>query len=835
MTVRIILLLGALLGVFPLQSVAQEATTNTPADLAKAASAEGLPQVSAALLRTQIQQEDNPAKRSELTRRLVILLVTGGRFEEALAVSASGDTTKDPALAYWKALALMGTGDHASAKELFSALLQSGAPIEGISNDQIALHLARALRGGKNPEAALVVLDKIPAESPVAEDASLERCADLLALGRTEECLKLLKASTFPSDEGKAAAAYLKALTVWQSGDVAEAKKLFTSVPKASPWSTSASSLGAALCFSSTSQYSQAVAVLEKRLDDADEVPLLAEQFQLLDQLYALAATPNTTTLKKWADDHSKSIRGKMAAFYQAKGEFRLGHPESAESILDALIKKDPDDPLADQARLMLASSRIQRGKAADALGLAADRPAAPASLRARLAYVRGLAAASAGQPEEAKLAFQSAGELDPQLTQNALFNKSVLIATTDKGSLDLSQAARALVEMTAGVPSEEMDFQIALDLARRGDAAGLPRLIGIADKSSDPGVKSRARLAAAELNMQSGRGEAANRDLAKVVHENAGEPEREEYLNVFLKDTGRKADTALVITASRDFLKAHPDSRFVPEVRLKLAESLLTAGDIQGARIEFEQLAASAPGTDLGRRALFLAAQSAARAMDPTSIDDSLMLLERVAASGGNDQLVWQARLQEGALKNAQNLPLEALAIYDKILSSDGVQSAKGTQPANPIKPSVGPDRELRAAALMAKGDTLHQIGMKDPAKERDAVKTWQALAADPSLPLRWRNQALCKSGLILEKLGEGDAALAAYYEAFKNPRTDEPDQHWHDKAAFDAARLLESRKQWNDAVALYAQILSEGGPRAEEAKARLSKLRLENFLWEN
>ena len=768
----------------------------------------------------------------ELTRRLVVLLVTGGRFEEAVAVSASADTSKDPTLAYWKALALMGTGDYPPAKDLFAALLQSGAPVEGVGNDLLALHFARALRGGKDPAAALEVLDKISADSPVAEDALLERCADLLALGRSEECLKLLKSSSLPSDEGKAAAAYLRALTVWRGGDVSEAKKLFTVVPKASPWSASASSLGAALCFSASLQYPQAIGVLEKRLDDADEAPLLAEQFQLLDQLYFLAATPNTTTMKKWAEDHSRPARGMRAAFYQAKGEFRLGHAEAAESILDALIKKDPDHPLSDQARLMLASSRLRRGGAVDALALAGDRPEARAALRARLAYVRGLAAASVGKPEDAKLAFQSAGELDPELRQNALFNKSVLIATTEKGTLDLSQAARGLVELNAGVPSEEMDFQIALDLARRGEASGLPLLVGIAEKSSDPGVKSRARLAAAELNMQSGRGEAANRDLAVVIHENAGEPEREEYLNVFLKDTGRKADTVAVITAARDFLKAHPDSRFVPEVRLKLAESLLSAGDIQGARIEFEQLAASAPGTDLGRRALFLAAQSAARAMDPTSIDDSLMLLERVAATGGNDQLVWQARLQEGALKNAQNLPLEALAIYDKILSSEGVQPTKGTQPT---QPTVGPDRELRAAALMAKGDTLHQIGSKDQDKERDAVKTWLALAADPSMPLRWRNQALCKSGLILEKLGEGDAALAAYYQAFKNPRTDEPDQLWHDKAAFDAARLLESRRQWSDAVALYGQILSEGGPRADEAKARLSKLRLENFLWEN
>ena len=193
---------------------------------------------------------------------------------------------------------------------------------------------------------------------------------------------------------------------------------------------------------------------------------------------------------------------------------------------------------------------------------------------------------------------------------------------------------------------------------------------------------------------------------------------------------------------------------------------------------------------------------------------------------------MVWQARLQEGALKNAQNLPLEALAIYDKILSSTNSESTGSPGSTNA---PTGPDAELIAAALMAKGDTLHQLGIKDPLKEREALKSWQELASNSSISLRWRNQALCKSALILENLGEGDAALATYYQTFKNPRSGEPEQLWHDKAAFEAARLLESRKQWNDAVALYGQIVAEGGPRAEEAKARLSKLRLENFLWEN
>lgn len=745
------------------------------------------------------------------------------------------DATNDPTLAYWEGIALLGKGDPKAAKDLFAKLIDAKAHVPGVSDDTLSLCLARALRGSNDPGGALAVLEKIPAYSPLAEDLLLEKGADLMALGKNEEALKAISGSGIRSDEGKASATYLKALEAWRSGKTAEAKKLFSSIPPASAWIVSASTLGEALCLASTTNSAatlKGIELLEKRLDTVDQAPLQEEQFCLLDQLYAKAGTPDTATLKKWSSDATKPTRAKFASYYQAKGELRLGHPEAAESLLVSLINNYPADPLSDRATILLVSSKLQHGMNAEALGLATDRASASPEIRARLAYLRGLAASSVGKTEEAKGAFSQASTLDPSLANDALFNQALIIAKTGRGSLDLSQAARELVQSQSGVPSEEMQLQIALDLARRGEASGLPMVLLVAEKATDPTIKSRARLAASELNMKSGQGDAAISDLAKAVHENSSEPEREEYLNVFLKDTGRKADGAAVIVAARAFLQLHPESRFVPEVRLKLAETLLSSGDVQGARVEFEQLAAADAGTDLGRHALFLAAQSAARSMDPASIDDSLMLLERVAKTGGNDRMVWQARLQEGALKNAQNLPLEALAIYDKILSSTNSESTGSSGSTNA---PAGPDAELIAAALMAKGDTLHQLGIKDSLKEREALKSWQELAANSSISLRWRNQALCKSALILENLGEGDAALATYYQTFKNPRSGEPEQLWHDKAAFEAARLLESRKQWNDAVALYGQIVAEGGPRSEEAKARLSKLRLENFLWEN
>ncbi len=811
-------------------NIAGSNSEKSTADLANRAVTENLPQVSAAVLRTQIQQEQDAKKRMDLTRRLVELLVTGRRFDEALAVGSTADIRRDPTLAYWKAEALLGAGDTAAAKEIFSSLMNRKTEVLGINPDQISLGLARSLRGGKQTEDALKLLAEIPMESPLAEDVMLEKGVALLSLGRAEECRNLLHDFTPSTDEGKAMALYLRALTAWQEGNSVEARKLFLSVPPVTPWCSAASTIGASLTLASTAdgknaKMQQAIDLLEKHIDQVDDDPLLDVQFQLLDQLYTNASTPDTTMMKKWAEDLSRPARSRIAAFYQGKGELRLSHYEKGDALMDAFIRKYGDDILADQARCVMALSRLQRGEPINAIGLVADKPNSP--LRAKMAYLRGIADAGLNRKEEAKADFELAGSLDPKLIRNALFNKAVLVASTDKGVLDSSEAARNIVEMNAGLPSEEMEFQIALDLARRSDPRGGILMGKVADRTSDASLKSRARLAAAEWNMKSGKGEVADVEMAKAVHENSADPEREKYLNVFLKDTGRRGDSQGVISAAQAFLKSHPDSRFTPEVRLKLAESLLASGDIQAARVEFEQLAYSGAGTEIGRRALFLAAQSAARAMDPSSLDDSLMLLERVAEHGTNDQLVWQARLQQGSLKNAQNLPLEALAIYDKILSGGTMTGV--TNGAN------RPDTELLAAALMAKADTLHQLAIKDSSKERDAVKTWQQVAGDPSMPIRWRNQALCKSGLILEKLGESDGALTAYYEAFKNPRSAEPEQLWHDKAAFEAGRLLESRRQWNDAVTLYGQVVAEGGPRAEEAKARLSKLRLENFLWEN
>jgi len=665
--------------------------------------------------------------------------------------------------------------------------------------------------------AAALVLSSVyageTAVTPAAEEAALERASLLISTGHADEAEVFLSSQAFQGRETRAASSYLRGVACWKQGKTAEAGKIFSSVPPATPWLAAASSLGCVLADTNQPGAARGIRVLEKQISKGAAPGIMTGQFRFLDKLYAAAGVPDTTVLDSWAADDSDPERVRLARFYRAKGDLRLGRTTQGESGLAAFLKDYPSDSMAARARIMLALSQLGRGSPSEAVETAHDNPSDSSSERACAAYLRGLADAAAGRTAVATSDFSLATSLDPTLSGDADFNKAILTALAGRGSLEHSEDARGIVS-AGGAAGEEMDLQIALDKARRGDADAAALLRSVAERCKDPTVRSRARVAAAELDMASGKGDSAMADFSKALREGSPQPEREEYLKIFL--SGNSGGSGLV-SACRSFLESHPTSPFAPDVRLRLAEALLASGDLQGARAEFELLAATAPEGDLARESLFLAARSASGAMDPGSIDDSLMLLERVACKATPDRMTWQARLQEGALKIAQGLPSEALAIYDRILAS------------------AGSDPELRSATLMAKGDTHHQMGTTDPVAERSAVESWRRLAEDPSLPVGQRIQALCKAGMVLQNLGETDTALACFDEAFRIPVHDRVSAIWHDKAAFEAAHLLEKGRRWNEAVALYDALMAGGGERAGEAKARLSKLRLENFLWDN
>jgi len=246
----------------------------------------------------------------------------------------------------------------------------------------------------------------------------------------------------------------------------------------------------------------------------------------------------------------------------------------------------------------------------------------------------------------------------------------------------------------------------------------------------------------------------------------------------------------------------------------MKLAELYYRRQDFANAQTQFEIIAQQNPDDSLAGRALFFAAESAMSSMGEHSLDQAIVLFDQVVQKNG--PLRWAARNEQAVIERKLGKPKDALALYDEVLKSDAGLSDK---------------RE----ALCGKGDIFFEAGATDPNSYQRAIETYDQLASDKKEPIDWRNQALFKKGLCLEKKSDRAGALATFYEILEDEGR--PDQRrelfWYYKAGFNAGRLLEEDSKWESAAAIYDKLAAAGGGRSEEAKARLNNLRLEHFLW--
>ena len=199
---------------------------------------------------------------------------------------------------------------------------------------------------------------------------------------------------------------------------------------------------------------------------------------------------------------------------------------------------------------------------------------------------------------------------------------------------------------------------------------------------------------------------------------------------------------------------------------------------------------------------------------MGEHSLDQAIVLFDQVVRLNG--ELRWAARNEQAVIERKLGKPQDALVLYDEVLKSDAGPSEK---------------RE----ALCGKGDIFFELGGSDPNNYQRAIEMYDQLASDKNGPIHWRNQALFKKALCLEKKGDRTSALAIFYKVLEDEAR--PDRRrevfWYYKAGFNAARLLEDESKWESAAAIYEKLAAAGGSRSEEAKAHLNHLRLEHFLW--
>jgi tetratricopeptide (TPR) repeat protein len=552
--------------------------------------------------------------------------------------------------------------------------------------------------------------------------------------------------------------------------------------------------------------------VIERHPQDVD----LALIFAKLDELYRAERKIARTELEHWARDPAQPRRA-LAQWYLARLDLRAGRRDRALESFSALRRSESKFATLVPALLEYAQLKMDDDDLDGALAILNEARALrpETTLRDRINLLAANVQYRMKRFEPATATFEQIAHSNSAWSKVALFNASV-------GWLRLGNYARFLADYQdlekQGADEDsraKLRLEEGLMQAAKGDPKAADSLRNFVRDFPRNQRVAEALVALAELAFHSipPRLDDARKYIAQATASNptAAAVERADYLMIWIEDSATGSDAKVIELANR-FLQQHATSSFAPDVRMKLAETYYRRQDLPNAQTQFELIAQQNPSGAVAEKALFFAAESAMASMGAHSLDRAIVLLDQVVRLNG--ELKWTARNEQAVVERKLGKPQDALLLYDEVLKSDARPSEK---------------RE----ALCGKGDILFELGGNE--NYRRAIEAYDQLAFDKDEPTHWRNQALFKKGLCLEKQNDRPGALATFYSVLESdPRPDRRRElFWYDKAGFNAARLLEEDSKWESAAAIYQTLTSAGGSRSDEAKARLERLRLEHFLW--
>ena len=561
--------------------------------------------------------------------------------------------------------------------------------------------------------------------------------------------------------------------------------------------------------------------VLEDFIDHHPNDPELPAIFAKLDELYRAERKPSRNTLSRWLREKEQPRRA-LAQWYFARSEGRAGRHDVMTQMLGEVRASGVKLPALAEALLELAQLQLESRQWDDALvTLQSARAQNPEpQLLERINWLTAQAEYHAGRFAKAAPIFEQIAQTSPAFASPAFFNAALCWLRVDNAAEQFSADYKKINDGASGKSTQgDLLLEEGFVRAAQGDKRAAESLQTFIRQFPQSPRVAEAWIALAELAFHAAPPDlkAVRKDLehARQSPSNAAATERAAYLAIWMEDAAQPSDAAKVIALADHFLQQHPNSAFSAEVRMKLAEAYFRRQDFANAQTQFELLAQENPKDLFVEKALFFAAESAMSSMGAQSLDHALALLTQVVAMNG--EMKWAARNEQALVERKLGKDQDALLLYDEVLKNNARPAEK---------------RE----ALCGKGDIYYEMAANDPEKYKRALELFEQLAAEPGGSAHWRNQALFKKGKCLEKLNDTNGALASYYSVIEEGGR--PDLHeffWFYKAGFNAAHLLEEQNKWQPAAAVYQKLAAVSGTRSEEAKARLTQLRLEHFLWED
>jgi TolA-binding protein len=795
------------------------AFADEPALLASArrALAESAPQIAIQKLDTFLGSRSlSQAERESAISLLAEAQLAAGQPDEALtAIAPLGDG--NPKARLLKASALATAGRWIEALALFQAAGRepNAPPTARLGEAECLEALLRV------PEAA-AILEEVLREAPTNTTVHLRLVGLYIEMQKLKRARTLLETLTPTAPSDVRWKQYLEARAQLAEGHAAPALAAFEAIIEdpsyVSDGLLAAATLGAGEARAIVRDYDSADKPLETFIWRQPESPWLEVVFRRLDQIYARQKHPGESELQKWAAKQPPRCAA-LARFYVARMQIRGKKADKAIFSLSVFVEKYPGHPLLPFAHLMMADLLLEKRDLEGAVRAldAAERAVRDPAQRGEIELRRGLVLFEQRQYLLAANEFQRAAGHSPKLRDNATFNAALAALNQQNYDRFLTEYRTLTTNSPESPLRPDLILEQGLIQARNADPRAEETLQLFLSHFPLSVRQSEARLALAELAFQDGNPTGASQYL-RVAHTAPAEPvsaEHAEYLEVFLAEAESPANAAQVIERALAFIRKHPKSTLLPEVRMKLGQVFFHDGNYAGAETQFSTLAQEAPTSGFAETALFLAGQAAMRSINPGSVDRALKLFDEVVKRDGTLKLY--ARQQQAIVQAKLGKESEAVTLYDAILSA---------QPP--------PEPELRYATLAGKGENLLVLGRKDKTQLTAALAVFEQLAALPEVPPTWRNQALYKKADALAQLNRSAEAITALYDVLDQDKSAPREYFWYYKAGFDLAADFEQQANWKSAIGIYEKMARLEGPRAADATARAKDLRLKHFIWE-
>ncbi|MCK5529260.1 MAG: tetratricopeptide repeat protein, partial [Kiritimatiellae bacterium] len=265
-------------------------------------------------------------------------------------------------------------------------------------------------------------------------------------------------------------------------------------------------------------------------------------------------------------------------------------------------------------------------------------------------------------------------------------------------------------------------------------------------------------------------------------------------------------------------FLKKYPESNFVPDVLFWLGKYYYNHGDFLQAEKRMVSFADKYKDLSLADDSLYWAALSATKRKEYLL---SIELLNRLLKDYPKSDKTALARFAQADALSMIDKSSAAILVFDEIINKY-------------------PGSGLVAAAWGRKGDCQFTLGSDDAKRYEESIDSYKIVVGDADASLDLVLQAEYKTGRSYEKLGEIDKAFEYYYNKVilryfsdkeKGITHNEASKVWFTIAAFNAADILESKKELRRVVAILNRIIDAKVGSDELAQERIKKIRSEQW----